>query len=366
MLLIVSGCREKIGVDPSDSPVIQELKQFISGANVDLNAPFDETGNRAIHVAVREDDPVLIRYLVAKGVDLNIRNSLKMTPLHLVKSSLAASILLTGGADPLQENRAGDTPLHQVKDTEIAELLLDHGVPVDCRNQWQRTPLHNAAIRGDTALVLMLLDRGAQINAVDKSGRTPLHSSDKKKLDLVKLLIDRGADPEIRRASIGDTVLHNAAERGTVEVVEYLISRECDVRDTDKFGFTPLHFARTPEIAGRILDRGAALEIRSKAGLTPVWTSLLGEGTESFQRRGGGFEVMKLLVDRGADLHVRDNDGSCMLHFAVYFGPEAVSYLLKKGLSPDIKNSQGKTPLDMARRFMDQKIIKLMESYKTD
>lgn len=106
----------------------------------------------------------------------------------------------------------------QSGDVALAKELLDAGANLNAKNDVGHTPLHVAAIRGREVVAVALLEAGANPNAVDHDGKTPLHwaaSYDEASgyEDIVKLLLDAGADPNARDGN-GATPLHAAASVG--------------------------------------------------------------------------------------------------------------------------------------------------------
>ena len=132
-------------------------------------------------------------------------------------------------------------------------------------NAWSKDgffPLGLAAFFKRPAVAKVLLEHGADPRMASKpAGFTPLHSavaddagSDVK--DLVRVLIDAGADPNARSAS-GGTPLHTAGFTGNVPVTEMLLAAGADPEATDAKGLTPLDHAREkshPEVAAILHD----------------------------------------------------------------------------------------------------------------
>ncbi|KAH8585593.1 ankyrin repeat-containing domain protein, partial [Bisporella sp. PMI_857] len=82
---------------------------------------------------------------------------------------------------------------------------------------------------------------GLDVEAADSFGRTALHhASDNGHLEVVTLLLEKGADLEA--ADIyGKTALHHASRNGHLEVVTLLLEKGADVKARDKiYGQTPL------------------------------------------------------------------------------------------------------------------------------
>ena len=84
-------------------------------------------------------------------------------------------LLIQKGADVNVRDQYGDTPLHQAlwgaDFDKIAWLLIQQGANVNARDKEGKTPLHKAR---DSKIVQLLIQKGADVNARDKKGRTPL------------------------------------------------------------------------------------------------------------------------------------------------------------------------------------------------
>ena len=214
---------------------------------------------------------------------------------------------------------AGRTPLHAaVLDghQEVAALLLAHGADPNMTDEKGQTALHLAAFGGYRAAVDVLLARGADVNAKDVRGQTPLHLAAKATHPaaaiVVGLLLDRGASGDADDEH-GQTPLHVAAREGHYISAERLAGRGLDVNFADRKGQTPLHVvAGGDRVSGAhvrvvqvLLDQGADLTIRDENGMTPM----------DVAERLGHTELAKLLVPR--------SDRSEEVQFTVY-RPEAV------------------------------------------
>jgi ankyrin repeat protein len=280
-----------------------------------------------LHFAIIKGDVATVKLLIEKGSDVNSKTSGGITPLHLAAVS--------GNAD-------------------VARLLLERGADVNARDNVGRIPLHYAS---NASVAKMLIEAGADINARDKEGVTPLHYAAHKcaraprvrepLLDVVKTLLEYGADVNAK-TTFGVTPLHVAAYYGEAEIVEMLIKRGADVNartSIDRGAFTPLHYCSSSPWEGDPLFRGVDLTLI---------------GTEDFVH--ARCECITLLAKHGADVNARDAYGRTPLHHAVYFVCERyygmsarfddiVKLLLENGADPSIRNNLGISVLDLAEIF---------------
>ena len=118
----------------------------------------------------------------------------------------------------------GNTPLHAAAfngQKHIVELLLAKGVDVNVKNQNDSTPLHNAADDGHTDVVELLLAKGADVNAKSNYDLTPLHMATKSNKQVVELLLANGANVNAKDEG-GRTPLSLAIRKGNNDVAELL------------------------------------------------------------------------------------------------------------------------------------------------
>lgn len=121
---------------------------------------------------------------------------------------------------------AQQTPLHWAArhgHVDLARGLLENGAQIDVRDTLRRTPLHLAVEHPD--MIRFLVQAGADLQANDSLGNTALHLAVRHNGE-VALLLDLGVDPNTRNM-LGDTALEIAVRRGNTRrnlaVVERLV-----------------------------------------------------------------------------------------------------------------------------------------------
>lgn len=119
---------------------------------------------------------------------------------------------------------------------------------------------------------------------------------------LIKLALDNEANIDITYSNEGRTMLHLAAERGNVNVVQYFLEGEgFNIEARTQFGDTPLHAAVATEhvdVVRLLLQRGANPNAINLGRLTPLHLAA----------RGDSAEIVNLLIQYNADRYARDQD----------------------------------------------------------
>ena len=137
------------------------------------------------------------------------------------------------------------------------------------------TALMNAVNSNDADKVKDLIDQGANINEADASGDSPLiMAAYQGYTEIVRLLLEAGADVTVVDPGMKATALHAAAYAGRSEAAKLLIDYHIDIdKQGPNNGYTALHDAiwqNNIDTAHIIIEGGAKLHIKSHSGQTPL------------------------------------------------------------------------------------------------
>ena len=178
-------------------------------------------------------------------------------------------------------------------------------ININAQNFNGSTPLHFASRNGHEQVVRVLLDKGADANAMFKDdGWTPLHFASQNGYEqVVRMLLDKGADVNAKDIG-GWAPLHNASEYGYEQVVRVLLDKGADVNAKNNDGWTPLHSASENghEKVVRMLlnnDPKADANAKNNDGKTP----------RDLAESKGHKDVVRMLLGKSADVNAKDNDG---------------------------------------------------------
>ncbi|XP_029398423.1 protein phosphatase 1 regulatory subunit 12A isoform X6 [Mus pahari] len=235
-----------------------------------------------------------------------------------------------------------------------------------------------ACSSGDTDEVLKLLHRGADINYANVDGLTALHQACiDDNVDMVKFLVENGANIN-QPDNEGWIPLHAAASCGYLDIAEFLIGQGAHVGAVNSEGDTPLDIAEEEameellqnEVNRQGVDIEAARKEEERVMLRDArqWLNS-GHISDVRHAKSGGTalhvaaakgytEVLKLLIQAGYDVNIKDYDGWTPLHAAAHWGKEEACRILVDNLCDmEMVNKVGQTAFDVA----DEDILGYLE-----
>jgi ankyrin len=324
-------------------------------------------GQTALMWAVAQRHPAMVQELIGHGADVNMRSAEQKWERQ-VTAEPREKWLPPGGLTPL---------LFAAREgcLECARLLVSAKAEVNTADPDGIAPLLSAIINGHFDVAGFLLDARADPNAADGTGRTPLYAAvdfntlpasnrpapaviDNQitSLDLIKMLLDHGADPNARlkkqqpyrtkldrgddtMLGAGTTPLLRAAKAADLAAMRLLLSHGAD--------------ANLATGGGTVNDVSASVR-RAPGGINPLMAAA-GVGTREedttgrHKTEGDAIEAIKLCLDAGVDINAADGRGQTALHGAAQQGfDQVVKFLADHGARLDAKDNRGLTPLDTA------------------
>ncbi len=433
---------------------IEETRALLQSHEVDVLAA-EPDGSTPLHWAANRNDAEAVAALINKGADVNANNRYGVTPLiaACMGSGEVAVIklLIKAGADPDSALPSGQSAMMtaaRTGKTDVVGLLIEQGARIEAREEWRgQNALMWAASEGHADTVRRLIKAGADFNARTNAGFTPLLFAVRAgRMAATEILLEAGADvndkvtpaPGQLTVSLlpgnisggqiptaggpgGTSALVVAITNGHFEMAKFLVEKGADPNAAAQ-GWTALHQLAhvrrpnlgkgmaPPEITGTIdafalaralIEHGANINARmtrdfpmdissrnafnrigstpillaAKTGDTPFMRLLADygadvtirneEGTSTLMAAAGvgiytlgesrgtneeAFEAVKLAYELGdRDVNVIDNNGRTALHGAALRGAnDIVQFLADKGARLDVVDGDGWLPLTIA------------------
>jgi ankyrin len=398
----------------------------------DVNTP-QVDGTTALHWAVRSNDLEVTDMLLKAGARASAANQSGATPMLLAATNGNAVILehlIRAGADPNAPlSQTGDTALMIAARTgkvDAVRMLVDHGAKVNAKETWGgTTALMWAVSERHPEVTKLLVEHGADVNAKSNfvpsaSGRgfegtspvapkpnqaieefasgwmTPLmFAAREDDLASARILIQAGADVNAFGGD-GKDALGLALFDGSYDVASLLVDSHAEVNHPDAQRFTPLFWAvdrRNMETAPNFpwmvtKDPLPLIKQLLDAGANP--NAIVNNTPRARMREGsprivfatvltraafaGDIELVKLLLDHGADPHIQSSDrettlmAACGLAFINGYHRqrpsaerlEVVKLMVDLGADVNHADGYGITPLMAAANFGDINIVRYL------
>jgi ankyrin repeat protein len=329
-----------------------DAAQVLLDAGAEVDAREEWHGQTALMWAAAEGHPDMLQTLLAAGADPNAASNVEVWERQMTAEP-RAKWLPPGGMTPL---------LFAAREgcTACIDVLTGAGADVNITTPDGISTVVSALINGHYDTAAALLEAGADVNLVDETGRGALYAAvdfntmpssnrpapdvtqnDHSALDIVHMLLERGADPNARQLRLapyrakldrgndtvlgaGTTPLLRAAKAGDIPAMQALLEHGAD--------------------ATLATERGVnALMLAAGLGTTEQDT------TGRFKTEAEAIEAIDILVAEGVDINARDSRGRTALHGAALQGfDQVVAALADRGADLTAEDDAGYTPLDTA------------------
>ena len=226
---------------------------------------------------------------------------------------------------------------------EAVDAFIRCGVDIDGLVQDDYTAVHLAAQEGHLEVVKLLVSKGANIHIeTHDRGRYAFYSACLHgHLPVVEFLrpLLTNVDKKIKS---GVTPLNATCGNGNLEVVKFLVSSGADVNSADNDGVTPMRVACWEgylDIVKYLREAGADINRSANDESTPL----------SAAAYNGRISIVMYLNEMGAVMDKRDDDGMTALYAASCNGHlDVVRYLLECGADMSIPDNAGVTAAEVA------------------
>ncbi|WP_239649370.1 ankyrin repeat domain-containing protein, partial [Brachyspira hyodysenteriae] len=313
-----------------------------------------------------------LKYQLTIGDVTHYTNS---TPLMIASSyghyDIAKALIDNGALVNLRADDGFNALMEAVRTDNIgmAKLLIEHGSDINIKNKDGKNMIMIACEKGNEEMFNLLLENNADINEKSSWGASALiYASEKGNINIMKYLIDNGIDVNGKADENGDTpLLWAVTGKNPYEASKLLIENGANVNATNDGGVAPATIlaASTPKVVKLLKDNGADLDTKFLDYYPPIAIAA-GEGN---------LEIVKALVENGADVNYYPNDinYTAIFHAIDQHNYEVAEYLFKNGVDLNIKmkpdNDYGRSikesynVLEYAEAIQDKKMINIVSKY---
>jgi len=269
--------------------------------------------------------------------------------------------------------------------------------------------LHAAVELGPLEAIETFIDEGADPNEIDEKGLAPIHRAlisnqpSAFKLAIVKLLVKKGADPNIKGTVLGSqeiAPLHITSRFGEIDIAGFLIDAGADINQGAGIshpmgveGRTPLYVALSFQANYKepmvefLISKGADVNKKTKGGTSPLeqavfsgevqltkmimehsgdvnMKSEFGDTLLRYAVLSGEVQLVKMFMEHGGDVHKKDKSGGTLLQiYPTQPGHyETFKFLISQNLDVNLKGSRNRTPLHGAAWQGNREVVELLLS----
>ncbi|WP_128896860.1 ankyrin repeat domain-containing protein [Longirhabdus pacifica] len=352
----------------------KELVAFLLDANADVNVEllpdqrFVMEGQTLLDTALKEGNKEIISAMLAANptIDKAYQPFYKAVEAMIDGDKQALQQIINKGFDINTTNKIGDTLISLAAqwDKETVQMLEEAGANLDQLNSKGLTSLMLAAQNGDTEMVSYLLQAGANIDVLSQKiyedTTALMFAAEQGHSKVVQKLIDKGANLNLQDVE-GNTALNIALYRlrseeqqtSKEDIVLALTKANANVNLQNEEGQAALHLAYSVDMARILLDAGAKMDLKDNDGFTPLTIAALENK-----------ELVTFLIEQGAnkeDINIVSDKTSPLINATRTINNFAlVQLLVDMGADVNIENERKETPLMNALRLKEVNVAKYL------
>ena len=314
----------------------------------------------------------VVECLMEKGADVNVMNKHGMTALMFATQNghlKVVEYLLEKGADVNVQDKQGCTPLMVAIRRgveQVVTILLENGAEIEVQSKTGYTALACAAEEGNLQVVQWLAEKGADLNVLDKKGETPLirAAESAQNFEVVKYLVKIGAD--VGRSE-NDGI--NRPKKGLVRlVISFLKLQKVDIllyRKLNEDKLMNIVITGTEfDVVKHIVDEGGnedgvkhyiVDEGGNKFGIGYIYDTLLERYAEPKSVQDASVAVYLYSRDKenflkpNFDINSKYRDEQTVSMWAAKHGEiDVLKYLIEHGADLKLTDKKGRTALQLA------------------
>jgi ankyrin repeat protein len=366
---VLSTCSSLITINPrGDSRVVQfshfSVKEFLTSSRL-VQSPHGEVSR--FHIDLKPAHTIMAQACLATLLRLDQHDgniNAKVSPL--VKYAAKHWVDHAQFEKVSSHVRDGMGDLFDSSEPYFAAWLQVHDIDEPWVNFSPRSghgvgsPLYYAAFCGFYDLAeRLIMKHPDQVKARGGRNLFPLQVAlYKKHFSVADLLYTHGAVVDVQGYT-EFTPLHRASADGQIDIVRWLLDHGAEINARDDVRWTPLYIAaysRRLEAVQVLLEHNADTNSQSMSGETPLYGVLTILGSEEEV-----VDIVRRLLEHGANPNIRTTDDSSALHKASYRGwLEAAQLLLRYGAKVDERDGGGKTPFQVAASEGHDELTKLL------
>ncbi|MGV8118444.1 MAG: ankyrin repeat domain-containing protein [Candidatus Xenobiia bacterium LiM19] len=314
------------GILPSTGSMEEELMDLILERGISIDDR-DVHGASALHYALSYGrDRSAIALIKRKG-NVNAGDNMKKTPLHYMAEKSSKIYLYDYGSGNASQIRE-----------IIVNTLLKAGADINAKDIDGAAPVDYAIWRGGRDVIALFEEKGGKRSmALPAAAQDAAGSGDTGEL---RKMLDQNPKLIHSRGLCSTTLLHIAAEGGHLECCSLIAERGGEVNAKDNLQETPLiravgkgHYS----VVKLLVNKGADIHCKNRFGDT------------IFSNIDRKHEILRYLIEKGEDSDLRANNhsyGTTLLHQIAGCGDvETARLIVKKGIDVNIRDMTGRTPL---------------------